>query len=95
VDHDDADGRRAAVRRAIASLSELQSRSCECPAGTDPFDWSADVLDELARLVCAVAPTVEHLTGRANDLLDARADDLATAIVAHRNALMAPDHDVA
>lgn len=88
---DTAERSTAAVRRALGILGGLRDDHAACPSGTDRFDWSADILDELARLVGEIVPTIAHVTGRDDDVLAARANDLTTAIVAHRNALMIPE----
>jgi hypothetical protein len=69
-----------------------------CPADADRFDWSVDALDDLARLVAAVAPAVTAISGCESRPVDRGVEDLVTAIVAHRNSLLRPEvvtHQVA
>ena len=82
-----------ALKQATGLVASLREDRTSCPHDADRFDWSADVLDEIARLVCEIAPAIEHRTNQRNDVLRASADDLATAVVANRNALMCPSTD--
>ena len=77
------------VRRAHEALDELGRSHVACPTGTDPFDWSADLLDELARVALGLGEAASVLTGGPDDV-DARAHELATAIVRRRNDALAP-----
>lgn len=58
------------------------------PDGVDHFTWSADVLDELARLAETLGHAVEHVSGEQASGAESHAQALATAIVAHRNSLL-------
>ena len=79
----------ALARQAADALRRLdhQGRSLR-PETVDHFTWSADVLDELARLAEAIGRAVEHVTGEPAPAAEAHAQALATAIVAHRNSLL-------
>jgi hypothetical protein len=79
----------ALARQASDALRRLddQGRALR-PDGVDHFTWSADVLDELARLAETVGRAVEQVTGEASPAAEAHAQALATAIVAHRNSLL-------
>jgi len=77
------------ARRAAEALRAITERpESTCPPGADRFDWSADVLDELARAIAAAGRAVQHVSDRPNDVLARSAEALAQAVVAHRNGLM-------
>lgn len=58
------------------------------PDRSDRFGWSADVLDELARVAELLGRAVEHTTGVTDVDVTRRSQELATAVIAHRNALL-------
>lgn len=79
----------ALAREATEALRRLddQGRSLR-PHGVDQFTWSADVLDELARLAETIGRAVEQVSGESAPGAESHAQALATAIVAHRNSLL-------
>jgi hypothetical protein len=79
----------ALARQATEALRRLddQGRSLR-PDDVDHFTWSADVLDELARLAETIGRAVEHVSGETAPGAESHAQALATAIVAHRNSLL-------
>lgn len=79
----------ALARQATEALRRLdhEGRALR-PDGVDHFTWSADVLDELARLAEILGRAVEHVSGEAAAGAESHAQALATAIVAHRNSLL-------
>lgn len=80
-----------ALRRArgvSAALAAMASDERPCPLAADRFDWSSDVLDELARAVSTIGDVVESITGEPDDDLVRRTAELATAIVRRRNELL-------
>jgi hypothetical protein len=79
----------ALARAATEALRRLddQGRALR-PEGVDHFTWSADVLDELARLAETIGRAVEHVSGEDAPLAESSARARATAIVAHRNSLL-------
>jgi hypothetical protein len=81
---------RDLVRSAQQALAELVHARVTCPADVDRFDWSADLLDELARVALEVGEAAATLAGGHDDEIDARARDLATAIVRRRNDALIP-----
>ena len=87
---DDGETLRDLVRSAHEALAELGRTGPACPADVDRFDWSADLLDELARIALQVAEAAATLTGEHDADVDARARDLATAIVRRRNDALIP-----
>jgi hypothetical protein len=87
---DDGETLRGLVRRAHEALAELGRERVACPADVDRFDWSADLLDELARVALQVAEAAAILAGEHDADVDARARDLATAIVRRRNEALTP-----
>ena len=87
---DDGDTLRDLVRGAHEALAELGRARVACPADVDRFDWSADLLDELARVALQVAEATAMLAGEHDPDVDARARDLATAIVRRRNDALIP-----
>jgi hypothetical protein len=89
-DVDDGDTLRDLVRGAHEALAELGHARVACPADVDRFDWSADLLDELARIALQVAEAAATLAGEHDADVDARARDLATAIVRRRNDALIP-----
>ncbi len=87
---DDGQTLRDLVRRAHEALAELGRARVVCPADVDRFDWSADLLDELARIALEVGEAAATLAGEHDEAVDARARDLATAIVRRRNDALTP-----
>jgi hypothetical protein len=85
---DDGETLRNLVQGAREALAELGRVSC--PADVDRFDWSADLLDELARVALGVAEAAAALAGEHDAAIAARAGDLATAIVRRRNDALIP-----
>jgi hypothetical protein len=79
----------ALARAATEALRRLddQGRSLR-PEEVDHFTWSADVLDELARLAETIGRAVERVSGEDAPVAESAARALATAIVAHRNSLL-------
>lgn len=89
----DDEGRRRLtelVRRAHETLGEVTEMQARCPDGVDRFDWSADLLDDLARIALQVGDAAAALTGGEDDELEARSRDLATTIVRRRNDALTP-----
>lgn len=79
----------ALARQAMEALRRLDAEArTPRPDGVDRFTWSADVLDELARLAEALGGAVEHVSGEPAADAESRGRELATAIVAHRNSLL-------
>ncbi|WP_133829657.1 hypothetical protein [Actinomycetospora succinea] len=79
----------ALVRQATEALRRLDAEGRALrPDGVDHFTWSADVLDELARLAEMLGRAVEHVSGEQASRAESHAQALATAIVAHRNSLL-------
>ena len=78
----------AGAREAADALRRLASQARARPEDADRFVWSADALDELARVAGVVGRTVEDVAGEESRSVRAHADQLATAIVAHRNSLL-------
>jgi hypothetical protein len=87
---DEGQTARDLVRSAQQALAELVHARVACPANVDRFDWSADLLDELARVALEVGEAAAALAGGHDDEIDARARDLATAIVRRRNDALIP-----
>lgn len=81
---------RDLVRRAHASLAEVAEMQARCPAGVDRFDWSADLLDDLARVALQVGDAAAALAGGEDEELEARSRELATTIVRRRNDALTP-----
>lgn len=81
---------RDLVRGARQALSDLGRARVACPADVDRFDWSADLLDELARIALEVGEAAATLAGGRDEDIDARARELATAIVRRRNDALIP-----
>ena len=80
----------SSAREATAALRALAAQVRTGTRGADRFLWSADALDELARLADVLGRAVEDVAGEESRAVRAHADQLATAIVAHRNALLRP-----
>ena len=78
----------SSAREAADALRQLSTQARACPGDADRFFWSADALDELARVADVIGRTVEDVAGEASGAVRAHADQLATAIVAHRNSLL-------
>jgi hypothetical protein len=79
----------ALARQATEALRHLDDHGRTLrPDGTDHFTWSADVLDELARLAEVLGRAVERVSGEDAPDAESHAHALATAIVAHRNSLL-------
>ena len=87
---DDGQTLRDLVRRAHEALAQLGRGRVTCPADVDRFDWSADLLDELARIALEVGRAAATLAGEHDADVDARARELATAIVRRRNDALIP-----
>ncbi len=85
---DDGQTMRDLVRSAHEALAQLGRVTC--PADVDRFDWSADLLDELARIALEVGRAAATLAGEHDADVDARARELATAIVRRRNDALIP-----
>lgn len=82
------------ARQVTDALAELLEHDPSRPAGVDRFDWSSSTLDELARAVIAIGEIVDRSTARSlaeedPEGIAVKARDLATAIVARRNSLLA------
>lgn len=80
------------------ALDQMLLHCSGCPQDADRFDWSSEVLDELARAVATLGQVVDRLAGgtaaeddtaAASDSIDGLASELATAIVRQRNTLVA------
>ena len=98
---DEATARLA--RQVSEALGQILDTSPECPRGADRFDWSSDVLDELARAVTTIGRVVDRFAGEPRsedawdrmrgaedgDTIDAMAREFVTAIVRQRNSLLA------
>ena len=79
----------ALARQATEALRALGEYGPHlAPDGADRFGWSADVLDELARVATLLGRAVDEAAGEVSAGVGEHADDLATAIVAHRNSLL-------
>jgi len=79
----------ALARQATEALRRFDDRGRSLrPDGVDHFSWSADVLDELARLAETLGRVVERVSGEDAPAAESHAHALATAIVAHRNSLL-------
>jgi hypothetical protein len=79
----------ALARQAADALRRLDDQGHALrPDGVDHFTWSADVLDELARLAEIIGRAVERVSGESAPGAESHAQALATAIVAHRNSLL-------
>jgi hypothetical protein len=78
----------ANARQAADALRQLVSQARLRPADADRFLWSADALDELARVADVLGRAVEDVAGEESRAVREHADQLATAIVAHRNSLL-------
>ncbi|MDL5154602.1 hypothetical protein [Actinomycetospora termitidis] len=89
---DDADRARLRdlVHRAHEALGEVTAMQARCPADVDRFDWSADLLDELARVALQVGDAAATLAGGEDDELERRSRELATTIVRRRNDALTP-----
>jgi hypothetical protein len=78
----------SSAREAADALRELATRARSGAGSVDRFLWSADALDELARVADVLGTAVEDVAGEESRAVRAHADQLATAIVAHRNSLL-------
>ncbi|HEY2225124.1 hypothetical protein [Actinomycetospora sp.] len=90
MDVDEGHELRGLVRNAHEALTELGRARLACPAGMDRFDWSADLLDELARVALEVGEAASAVVGGSDEDLAARARELSTAIVRRRNDALTP-----
>lgn len=90
MDDGETDRLRDLVHRAHEALAEVSRMQARCPAGVDRFDWSADVLDELARVALQVGDVAAEMTGGEDDDLERTSRELATAIVRRRNDALVP-----
>ena len=82
------------AQHASDALAEMLDHGPRRPAEADRFDWSSDVLDELARAVTTIGVIVERYTARSladedPESVAEHARELATAIVRRRNSLLA------
>jgi hypothetical protein len=87
---DESQTLRDLVRGAHEALAELARARVACPAGVDRFDWSADLLDELARVALEVGEAASAVAGSSDDDVATRAGELSTAIVRRRNDALTP-----
>lgn len=101
VEKDETAARLA--RQVSDVLAQLLDNGPECPFGADRFDWSSDVLDELARAVTTLGRVVDRLAGGPDaeqapgspipgpgeTAFDTTVRELSTAIVRQRNSLLA------
>lgn len=79
----------ALARQAAEALRALGEYGPHlAPDGADRFLWSADVLDELARVAVLLGDAVGQAAGDPSVGVDQHAQQLATAVVAHRNSLL-------
>jgi hypothetical protein len=78
----------SSAREAADALRELATRARSDAGSVDRFRWSADALDELARVADVLGRAVEDVAGEESLGVRAHADQLVTAIVAHRNSLL-------
>lgn len=79
----------ALAKTASDALRDLDQHGPHLrPQNTDRFGWSADVLDELARVAELLGRAVEHTTGVSDGDVSRHARELATAVIAHRNTLL-------
>jgi hypothetical protein len=76
------------ARQVSMTLATIASAGPTCPRAADRFDWSSDVLDEIARAVSTVGDVVEAVTAAPDDEIARLAAELATAIVRRRNELL-------
>ena len=79
------------VARASEASEALRALGDHGPTpapGVDRFTWSADVLDELARVADLLAEAVHAAAGERSPQVERHAEALVTAIVAHRNSLL-------
>ena len=84
----------ALARQAAEAVRALDDHGRSLrPDGVDRFTWSADVLDELARLAEMIGQAAERVSGEPSSAVESRAQALSTAIVAHRNSLLRPTAD--
>ena len=67
VDDGETGRLRDLVHRAHEALAEVGRMQARCPAGVDRFDWSADLLDELARVALQVGDVAAEMTGGEDD----------------------------
>lgn len=92
MDDGATDRLRDLVHRAHEALAEAGRMRARCPAGVDRFDWSADLLDELARVALQVGDVAAEMTGGEDDDLERTSRELATVIVRRRNEALIPLH---
>ena len=84
----------ALARQAAEAVRALDDHGRSLrPDGVDRFTWSADVLDELARLAEMIGQAAGRVSGEPSSAVESRAQALSTAIVAHRNSLLRPTAD--
>ena len=76
------------ARQVSMTLATIASAGPTCPRAADHFDWSSDVLAEIARAVSTVGDVVEAVTAAPDEEIARLADELATAIVRRRNELL-------
>ena len=81
----------ALAKDAADSLRKLDQHGPHLrPAGTDRFQWTAEVLDELARVAGLVGRAVDHASGDEDPGVRRQAEALVDAIVSHRNTMLQP-----
>ena len=81
----------ALARQAHEALKAIEEQGPHVrPTGTDRFAWTADVLDELARVAGVLGRAVDHASGDECPTVRREAAELADAITAHRNTMLLP-----
>ncbi|WP_433801084.1 hypothetical protein [Actinomycetospora sp. CA-084318] len=81
----------ALARRAAEALEALDQHGPHLrPPGSDRFGWTADVLDELARVAALLGRAVDHASGDVCPAVGRETQELVDAIVAHRNTMLQP-----
>lgn len=90
MDDGESDRLRELVHRAHEALAEVVQMQARCPEDVDRFDWSADALDDLARVALQVGDVAAEMTGGEDDELERTSRELATAIVRRRNDALTP-----
>lgn len=81
----------ALARRAHDALRAIEEQGPHVrPTGTDRFAWTADVLDELARVAGVLGRAVDHASGDECPTVRREAAELTDAIIAHRNTMLVP-----
>lgn len=81
----------ALAKDAVEALRKLDHHGPHLrPAGTDRFAWTAEVLDELARVAEALGRAVDHASGDECPAVRQQVSALVDAIVSHRNTMLQP-----